>query len=111
MRTKPKPMFRGWDWTELFPVFGIEPNDKLDEEFLLHLLKLRIADAAAISLGITSGNNPEAKAKLNKVREYLRTLAKASHSTDGSVWAAIAELECDWALTCWVEQHIGGAWS
>ncbi len=107
----PAPMFKGWDWTELLTVFNIEHNDKLEESFLAHLLKLRIQDACGVALGICGGDKVEAQAKLDKVRKYLWTMAEHDFSTDAAVWRAIAGLECNWAFTCWVTAHIEGAWS
>ena len=90
------PKYNGHDYTEIYSVFGFDPNPDNDEddEKLLEKVKDRIVEIAFSCAESNIEDIPEAK----EIRSFLKALEKAGGNCLQSFYAGMEGIEDDWTL-------------
>lgn len=93
--------FRGFDWTELAPVFNIpitEEDDSSNQDILAGKIRVALNELGA---RISMPSKPNlAKKQVAQVREFVRVLALQSrgHHYDTPLWEGLGKIEDDWTF-------------
>src|SRR6266850_3839300 len=107
--------FRGFDWTELGQIWGLEITG--DDAIWAQVVRQRLWEACLVAEGHQMGgvdHRPDyvlAKWQIKQVRRYVMKISDDSHGYDGKVWSAIAMIKCDSTFVKWISQFLEFAWT
>jgi len=109
--------FKGWDWTELLPVVGMEEEYEKEVEDVDPMDYCKAEEAFGVKMSdkirryCFEHTEEETKEFVEHLRAYLQKVAEFEHSYYGPYYQGILNLECDEVFLQVYALNLTGMWT
>lgn len=85
--------YKGWDYTELFPVLGI-PESAADSDFAELWFRVALSEIRSAMLH-EDGSPDEHEHKMAEIRKFLQAMIDGEYDYWGPIWNGMLDCEDD----------------
>jgi hypothetical protein len=97
--------FKGWDWVEIAPIFGIESGR--DEDQLLEELQQKLDD---LMMDVIDDKRNGA-VQIRQLRKFACAISKNSISYDAPLFKGLCNIKDDATFLKWMAEILGHMWN